>query len=329
MTTNKTILLLLAGFLAACAPAQNDEAAVASIVEPADGARFDLGVQVNITTDLQHPRGAQSASLFANGELVRVDDLNAPIYSGQMIQGWLPENPGSYELQVLFTSARGDELLSDKISVAVGAEFAEAAVVELSLITPTPEPSPTDTAQPVAPMVTGNVDSNCRRGPSTAYQNIATLLEGQSAPIIGRLADNTWWVIDLVDASENCWVWDDLVTVSGDPSGVPVITAPALPLAVPVQVAPLLDVSCSSLIDVNFAWEPVTGEVNGYVYQIQSSNDPNGSYSDYASGGTSGTQVTEELICGSTTYYRWRVRAEAPGGQEGPWSDWIVFKAGF
>lgn len=330
--TKEIILLLLVGFLAACAPAQQSaETAAASIVEPANGAQFAQGEQINIATDLQHPQGAQSASLFANGEVVRVDELNTSIYSGQMIQGWLPENPGTYELQVLFTSARGAELLSDKITVVVGAEFSENAVVELILITPTPEATPTPTAGPIAPMATGNVDSNCRRGPSTAYQNIGTLFEAHSAPIVGRLADNSWWVIDLEATSENCWVWDELVTVSGDTSGVPVITPPALPVVLesPDQVAPVSDVSCASLIDVTFEWEGVAGDVDGYTYQIQSSNDPNGPFSDYAGGETGSTLATEELICGSTTYYRWRVRAEGSGGQDGPWSDWIVFKAGF
>jgi hypothetical protein len=118
-----------------------------------------------------------------------------------------------------------------------------------------------------------------------------------------------------------------LVTVSGDTSGVPIYTAPALPLAAPIQVTPDDDVSCSSLIDVTFQWEAVTGATS-YEYQIQSGSASGGPFTNYASGELADTEVTEELICGGSNYYRWRVRALDSSG-EGPWSDWSVFKAGF
>jgi hypothetical protein len=148
------------------------------------------------------------------------------------------------------------------------------------------------------------------------------------------LQDSSWWVIDLADSSSDCWVWGQLVTTSGDTSGVPVVTPPALPepeiaLDAPDPVAPLSDISCSSLVDVTFDWEDVAGGAAAYEYQIQTGNSAGGSFSGYASDETGDTDATVELVCGSSIYYRWRVRAIGSGGQLGDWSGWIVIKVGF
>jgi uncharacterized protein YraI len=322
------ILGLLLGVLTACAPTEFDQSATqAEIVLPENNAVFLMGEQITIVTSVKHPAGAQSVALFANGELAREDELSASIYSGNILQGWIPPSSGSFQMQVLFTSPQGAELLSDTIEIHVGTEYAEANIAIIDLITPEPEVIVSPTPTTTAPTVTGNQDTNCRRGPSTNYQNIGTLFESHSAPIVGRMADNSWWVIDLEVTTEDCWVWSQLVSVNGDTSGVPIYTPPALPLVSPIQVTPDEDISCSSLAEVTFEWEPVSG-ASSYEYQIQSANAPDGPFSGYASGETSGTEANEDVICGSSIYYRWRVMA-LNATSDGPWSDWSVFKAGF
>lgn len=54
-------------------------------------------------------------------------------------------------------------------------------------------------------------------------------LDGQTAPIEGRNAEWTWWWIVRQDGVGHCWVWDQLVKVSGDTSSVPIILAPPTP----------------------------------------------------------------------------------------------------
>lgn len=78
-------------------------------------------------------------------------------------------------------------------------------------------------------MAEANVNSNCRFGPGSVYDVVGTLLEAQSAPIDGRNEDWTWWWIERQDGPGHCWVWDALVTVSGDTSSVPLIQAPPPP----------------------------------------------------------------------------------------------------
>jgi RNA polymerase sigma-70 factor (ECF subfamily) len=110
---------------------------------------------------------------------------------------------------------------------------------ETPSVTPTPTPTatvtPTSTATPTPtptlgpPMVMALKNSNCRFGPGSVYDVIGFLLDGQTAPIEGRNAEWTWWWIMRQDGPGHCWVWDPLVEVSGDTSGVPVIPAPPTP----------------------------------------------------------------------------------------------------
>lgn len=95
--------------------------------------------------------------------------------------------------------------------------------------TPTPTSSVTPTPTLGPPMVTGLMNANCRFGPGTVYDVIGSLLKLETVLINGRNASTTWWWIQNPDAGGQCWVWDGLVTVSGDTSQVPVIAAPPLP----------------------------------------------------------------------------------------------------
>jgi RNA polymerase sigma-70 factor, ECF subfamily len=94
----------------------------------------------------------------------------------------------------------------------------------------------TTTATLGPPVATGNENCNCRFGPSSDYDVVGYLLEDQSAPIDGRNAEWTWWWIERQDGYGHCWVWDGLVTVSGDTSAVPIIIPP--PTSTPDDTTP-------------------------------------------------------------------------------------------
>lgn len=93
-----------------------------------------------------------------------------------------------------------------------------------------PSSTPTPTLGP--PMVTALLNANCRFGPGMVYDVIAYMLEGQTAPIEGRNAESTWWYIRRVDGVGHCWIWEGLVTLSGDLSGVPIVPSPPTPTPV-------------------------------------------------------------------------------------------------
>jgi len=90
---------------------------------------------------------------------------------------------------------------------------------ELQKITPTPEQA----------RVTAIKNANCRYGPSTAYDIRDTLFAGQTARIVGRNEENTWWQIESPTFGSLCWVSYVTVEVNGDVSTVSIGEAPPMP----------------------------------------------------------------------------------------------------
>jgi hypothetical protein len=86
-------------------------------------------------------------------------------------------------------------------------------------------PSPTDTT----PMVSVSVDTNCRSGPGVNYAKLGALLVGEKARIVARAETGFYWIIENPDGAGTCWLWAEYATVTGDTSGLLVMTAPPSP----------------------------------------------------------------------------------------------------
>ncbi len=91
---------------------------------------------------------------------------------------------------------------------------------------------------PTAPLATAHTNANCRGGPGIDYAVITSLSEGQSAAIVGRSTDSSWWVLDPGIGGEICWISGTVVDVTGEITGVAVISAPPLPAEPPVADEP-------------------------------------------------------------------------------------------
>ena len=100
--------------------------------------------------------------------------------------------------------------------------------------TSTPEFTPTasSTPEPTGPMITVRIGSNCRKGPSTAYEPpITTLAEGQKAEIQGRNSNSSWWYVQIPGRpGQYCWIFGDNVSVQGEVTAVSVIAPPPIPV---------------------------------------------------------------------------------------------------
>ena len=99
-------------------------------------------------------------------------------------------------------------------------------------LTPTITPSPTRTYTPTFnfPRVTAGADTNCRTGPSTAYNILGQIKAGQTAEIVGQDADRSHWVIRLPsDPTVICWIWRASATITGNTAPVPVFTPQPTP----------------------------------------------------------------------------------------------------
>jgi hypothetical protein len=108
---------------------------------------------------------------------------------------------------------------------------------KLGNLQPTNTPKPPSVSGP--PMVSVSQNTNCRAGPSVAYDHRYDMLVGKTAEVVGRSADGEYWVINRPDGRGQCWLWDEYATVTGDTSKIPVMTPPATPTPKPnITIAP-------------------------------------------------------------------------------------------
>jgi uncharacterized protein YraI len=113
---------------------------------------------------------------------------------------------------------------------------ATAAAMVLTAQAPAPEtstPEAVDAAEPAAtecqPSVTANLNANVRSGPSTDDGAVGALMNGDSAAVLGRNEDSTWWYIDY-EGSE-AWIAASVVTSSCIPTDLTVVAAAAASVA--------------------------------------------------------------------------------------------------
>ena len=122
---------------------------------------------------------------------------------------------------------KGDSVGEDEPSEADEPETEEGGPSESSA-------TPTITLTPTlgVPMVSISVDTNCRFGPGDFYEYEGALLVGELAEVAGKLADESFWYIENPDAPPPfCWIWGAYASVTGDKSGIPILTPPPTPTA--------------------------------------------------------------------------------------------------
>ncbi len=102
--------------------------------------------------------------------------------------------------------------------------------------TPVVETTVTVTATPGDASVVALANVSVRSGPSAEYPVIGVLPAGTSAPVIGKNAAGTWWLVSAPNIQGNQgWLPDDQVTASNTAS-VPVATPPPLPTPTPTPL---------------------------------------------------------------------------------------------
>lgn len=209
------------------------------IVSPKNNEIFEQGQPITVSSRSVDPQGIARVDLVANGKVVATQ-LNPQPEPNQALlvsQFWLPDIVGNQVIQVVAYNTAGVAGESNFVFVQVAA--LTPTVTPEPTLTPTPTPTPT----PAQPYVTVTAVSalRVRQGPSTQYEQVGYLMQGQSAVITGR-ADTglgTWWQIRF-PAAPNGLGW-----VSGSPTyatayntdNVPFITPPPLPTPTPMPMA--------------------------------------------------------------------------------------------
>jgi hypothetical protein len=121
----------------------------------------------------------------------------------------------------------GDGSSSDQVYVKVIGDDDED-----ELVTPTT----TDDIEVVEGCTyTALVNLNCRIGPGSYYISVGFFLPGQSAPVVGKTADDFYWYVIAPDTGNVCTVPNntEFGTVEGDCSEQPRFTPVPLPTATP------------------------------------------------------------------------------------------------
>jgi hypothetical protein len=96
--------------------------------------------------------------------------------------------------------------------------------------TATATATPPYTSTPEYPVITANIDTNCRSGPGPEYKVLGYLLVGQTSRVFGRNSSGTWWNIENPSKpGSTCWVWGGSTTISGSTVFIPVFTPPPVP----------------------------------------------------------------------------------------------------
>lgn len=108
--------------------------------------------------------------------------------------------------------------------------------------------TPLATATPAGNFVTiTSARQNVRLGPSTQYDVIGQLLQGETALVIGGNTDLSWYVIDF--RGQMGWLSASILDFSGDPASVPIIPAPPTPTPPPSSPTPTLAPDPDIVID--------------------------------------------------------------------------------
>lgn len=147
-----------------------------------------------------------------------------------------------------------------------------AAFTETPSLTPTITLTPT----PTIPQVTVSSATNCRTGPSMAYDLLYTMQPGQSAEVIGKDTADNYWIIKMPNGGI-CWLWGQYASVSGNIAALPEYAIPPTPTpSLPANPSgfkvqkqcTIVPMQFHYLVHVELSWQDnATNETGYYVFR--------------------------------------------------------------
>ena len=126
-----------------------------------------------------------------------------------------PQDPNALNTSIAQTIAvRQTEAALNNPATATFTFTPEAPTLTLE---PTLSATPDFTPTSETPMISVSVDTNCRTGPGSVYKRVGILLAGEVTEILGREPKGEYWYIrNPDDDTQNCWVWGEYATVTGN-----------------------------------------------------------------------------------------------------------------
>ncbi|MCU0496286.1 MAG: ABC transporter substrate-binding protein [Anaerolineae bacterium] len=175
----------------------------------------------------------------------------------------------------------------------------ETEVVGVGTIVPSPTPTPDGVVVTVRSQV-----QNVRTGPSTAYDVLGQLQQGEQRQVIGANVDFSWVAIEFRGQTGWLSTAPNLSEVFGDRSLVPVLAAPPPPTPSPATGTPIS--SLADLVVVGVSPNVITtNTTNNITVTIQNTGSQNAGpfaiATSFAPNNTYAAQNVSGLAAGATT----------------------------
>lgn len=210
-----------------------------TISSPASGDEAVVGSDIFVAATASDSVGITSVRLLANNQIVKTVSSQAAggDRSMNVLLDYRPTTTGPVNLDVIaFRGSVASE--PARISITVRASQAQ---VTATIAPPTGGPI-IDPNDPTCRALI-NVGLNVRTGPGVSFPRIRVLEAGTVVPIIGRIADNSWWQVRLSGTS-NGWViqsdpanpQQNFIRIYGVCTGVPIVNIPAPITATPTFI---------------------------------------------------------------------------------------------
>ena len=200
-----------------------------TINSPANGDEFVVNEPIPISVDVTDTVGINSVQLRVNGQIAKTVGIPDGTTQTGVILDYTPRSAGALQMEVV--ALRG-QTQSDpaQLNLTVRSNtFQITATVQQDNTIPQIDPN-----DPTCRALV-NVGLNFRRGPNTDFDIIRVLRSGEVLPIIGRLADNSWW--QLSSNTSVGWVDARFVTTYGICNGIITVDPPTTPTITPSPTA--------------------------------------------------------------------------------------------
>lgn len=205
------------------------------IQSPANGAQFPVNQTIPVSVMASDDVGVTRVQLFVNDTLARTvtsQNINGdPMLSAVM--DFVPRSSGDTTVRVL---AYRNTVASDPAELIL-------RIGNVATNTP-PAQRPTQPSIPPIPndgvcRALVNNAANLRAAPLIAPNNIITVMPQFSlVPIVGRLADNSWWRVNF--NSQFGWVSAALTTLYGNCGSIPIEGSTPTPTLLPATSTPII-----------------------------------------------------------------------------------------
>jgi len=188
---------------------------VATVMPGYDDTRTDRGDAFAVNRqDGSYYRATWSAATASQPDWVIITSFN------EWIEGTMIEPSASYgDFYLDLTRQLASEFKSG--SKLLGVEEQERQASDQK---PGGESQEAGNILQVEPYIRAEEAVRVRSGPGTQYERVGQLWPGETARVVGQMADGSWWQIEFPGADDGLgWVIADFVTFVGDPDSVPIV----------------------------------------------------------------------------------------------------------